>query len=663
MTKISVKKFAALLVALLCAAALAFGVTACGEDKEKAPALETPVVTLTGKTLSWSEVEHATGYVVYENDEKIADVEGTSYTITQTVAGTYSYTVQAVTTDTSYSASAKSAAQTYIVKAEKLTLSLGQSGGAYVHFAADSGFPSATITVDASVPTDTYYTISATSEDNLTENISINAGENDVYAYLTSGNSYTTDQLFLATRTLTLTYSDAGADIYVSFTLSASSYTPSEDPGPGAKPQVDANPEIKIGDKSDEAKVDFDGNAVSGNSTYKTVALASAVTAGAYSFKVDVIWVGGTLSTDRLVTFGVTVYAGATSDGAPIGEASTESGEGECEITIPDGTTQLTIGYDGAYEAVLGLYLEGMQDVQSLGLDEAGKWTGTLPAMDDMELTRVYFGFADGVNLNADYALTVTGITGGTGIQVVVAIGEYVYNLNSENGYAAVVYASSSTFTVGVTSSEDVTGVTITLSQPTTHEYTVTVTGAPSDDNLSVNLYVYDEFADGGIGRLVATENVVSGTATFASVAEREYVAVLEGLESGYVAAPKRLSQTTGYTVAIEVKAAPSPVTITAKDTPVQIDTANLFKDYANTVTITLSGITDPATVRIYGENDTAIPDGYSLSLTIGGNPVGSVTDNKFSATLSGVAEYTWTLTIRLTGSATAGEKLYIVVS
>lgn len=117
-TRIS-KLFAAFLLAasVVC---MAIGFAACGGDKEppKTPtALTAPSIALAENVISWEDVEHAGGYSVLENNTKVADVEQSPYTITQTVEGTYSYTVIAKGDGENYADSAASNAVTYTVEA------------------------------------------------------------------------------------------------------------------------------------------------------------------------------------------------------------------------------------------------------------------------------------------------------------------------------------------------------------------------------------------------------------------------------------------------------------------------------------------------------------------------------------------------------------------
>lgn len=74
-------------------------------DSSAATKLAAPEITLSGSVISWDAVEHATGYIVKENGMAVASVTETSYTVTQTIVGTYSYTVFATSTNPSYTTS------------------------------------------------------------------------------------------------------------------------------------------------------------------------------------------------------------------------------------------------------------------------------------------------------------------------------------------------------------------------------------------------------------------------------------------------------------------------------------------------------------------------------------------------------------------------------
>ena len=85
---------------------------------EPAVPLTAPVITLTEKQITWSAVANATAYEIYENGVKVGQVKTTSYTITNTLAGEWNYTVVAISSDTEhYSPSEPSNTVTYTVTA------------------------------------------------------------------------------------------------------------------------------------------------------------------------------------------------------------------------------------------------------------------------------------------------------------------------------------------------------------------------------------------------------------------------------------------------------------------------------------------------------------------------------------------------------------------
>ncbi len=77
--------------------------------------LTAPVITAEGNVVTWTAVEHATGYEIYLNGTKKATVTNCTYTFAETAAGTYNLTVKAVSGDTAYAASAESNAIKFTV--------------------------------------------------------------------------------------------------------------------------------------------------------------------------------------------------------------------------------------------------------------------------------------------------------------------------------------------------------------------------------------------------------------------------------------------------------------------------------------------------------------------------------------------------------------------
>lgn len=119
------KKLISLILAGAVAVSLASG---CSKDKDEdkkpeepetptAVQLTAPQITLTENEISWQAVEHATGYDVYEGETVVSSAQtALKYTINKTAAGSYTYTVKAVSTDTTYTASAVSNSVTYTVQ-------------------------------------------------------------------------------------------------------------------------------------------------------------------------------------------------------------------------------------------------------------------------------------------------------------------------------------------------------------------------------------------------------------------------------------------------------------------------------------------------------------------------------------------------------------------
>ncbi|MDE5721517.1 MAG: hypothetical protein K2I30_02080 [Clostridia bacterium] len=81
--------------------------------------LSAPQITLTENVISWSAVDNATGYDVYEGTTTVSTAQtALSYTINKTEAGEYTFTVKAVSTDEKYTASNASNSVTYTVKGQ-----------------------------------------------------------------------------------------------------------------------------------------------------------------------------------------------------------------------------------------------------------------------------------------------------------------------------------------------------------------------------------------------------------------------------------------------------------------------------------------------------------------------------------------------------------------
>lgn len=85
--------------------------------------LEAPVITIDEDgVITWSAVDHADNYEIYENGTIIAAVSELTYTIEQTTPAVFTYTVVATSTDKAYTKSAASNAAEYHVP---LYISLG----------------------------------------------------------------------------------------------------------------------------------------------------------------------------------------------------------------------------------------------------------------------------------------------------------------------------------------------------------------------------------------------------------------------------------------------------------------------------------------------------------------------------------------------------------
>ena len=83
------------------------GTVADGEGEMPTTPLAAPVISLNSETqvLTWSEVENATGYEVYLNNQLVKTITTTSYTFDLTEDGIYSISVKAITTNPHFSSS------------------------------------------------------------------------------------------------------------------------------------------------------------------------------------------------------------------------------------------------------------------------------------------------------------------------------------------------------------------------------------------------------------------------------------------------------------------------------------------------------------------------------------------------------------------------------
>ena len=104
-----------------------------GGEEDNAVQLDAPVIKLSGNTITWEAVEHADGYDVHLGDEKVTSQTETSYTITQTEVGIYTYTVYATSTDTEhYLKSEVSNSVAYRVRGEDTSVALPAANRIYV---------------------------------------------------------------------------------------------------------------------------------------------------------------------------------------------------------------------------------------------------------------------------------------------------------------------------------------------------------------------------------------------------------------------------------------------------------------------------------------------------------------------------------------------------
>lgn len=80
--------------------------------------LSAPKISKQDNIISWTAVQHADGYEVYENGVLVTSQAETSFTIQKTEAGTYRYTVKAISNSPDYTASEFSNEVTHIISTQ-----------------------------------------------------------------------------------------------------------------------------------------------------------------------------------------------------------------------------------------------------------------------------------------------------------------------------------------------------------------------------------------------------------------------------------------------------------------------------------------------------------------------------------------------------------------
>lgn len=110
-------KFLKGIICLLLSLVFVMGMTACDSECK----LSTPTISLKEDRISWSPVDNADKYDIYENQQKITSTSSTVYTITQAVVGTYEYTIKAISNNSNYTDSDMSNSVSYKVRAQLAT--------------------------------------------------------------------------------------------------------------------------------------------------------------------------------------------------------------------------------------------------------------------------------------------------------------------------------------------------------------------------------------------------------------------------------------------------------------------------------------------------------------------------------------------------------------
>lgn len=88
----------------------------------QAVALAAPVLTLDGATVAWGAIDHAEGYDVYVNDQKVSSQTATYYEIDKEELGTYVVGVKATSASALFTESALSNTVTFKIEASELAI-------------------------------------------------------------------------------------------------------------------------------------------------------------------------------------------------------------------------------------------------------------------------------------------------------------------------------------------------------------------------------------------------------------------------------------------------------------------------------------------------------------------------------------------------------------
>lgn len=98
--------------------------------------LTPPILTLTGATVTWDAVANASSYEVFINNVSVGKTDQLSYVITETLVGSYTVKVIAVTENANYSNSVFSNEITYVVSPRKLNIPVLSLNGTTVSWSA-----------------------------------------------------------------------------------------------------------------------------------------------------------------------------------------------------------------------------------------------------------------------------------------------------------------------------------------------------------------------------------------------------------------------------------------------------------------------------------------------------------------------------------------------
>lgn len=236
------KKFLIFVLAALCTLCLA-GAVAC----QKTVKLDAPVISLDENVVSWNEVANADSYDVHVGTETV-NVTETSYTVTETAAGSYEIYVIAKSSDANYTDSDSSNSVTYTVEEEVETVVLS----------------SITIAVE---PTKLVYYLDERADGLDLTGLAVNARYSDRTSSkitVTAENIGSVDLTTAGEKTVTVSYTEDGITKTADFTVTVRerTYADLDEYETYVTPWSADAQSYKISDGTVTAAVDMQGNAL-----------------------------------------------------------------------------------------------------------------------------------------------------------------------------------------------------------------------------------------------------------------------------------------------------------------------------------------------------------------------------------------------------------------